>query len=104
MRLDMHQYCPEVRRMVHWTNAGSAEAAIAEHHASIVEFHTDAFDASRIYECQNAGLEVMFYTDKPDEVRFQEALELHLNYVNIDYIALFQQLRSDHESNTGSAP
>lgn len=104
MRQQMHQHCPEVRRMVHWTNAGSAEAAIEQHHASIVEFHTDAFEASLIYECQDAGLEVMFYTDKPDTVRFQQALELSMNYVNIDYIALFQQIRADHESITGSAP
>lgn len=104
MRQQMFEHCREVRRMVHWNNAGSAAAAIEEHHASIVEFHIDAFEASRIYECQDAGLEVMFYTDKPDEERFQEALELRMNYVNIDYIALFQQLRSDHESSTGTAP
>lgn len=104
MRQQMFQHCPQVRRMVHWDNAGSAQAAIEDHQASIVEFHSDSFEVSRIYECQNAGLEVMFYTDKPDENRFLEALELRMNYVNIDYIALFQQLRSDYESNTGNAP
>lgn len=104
MRQQMFQHCPDVRRMVHWSDAGSAAAAIEEHHASIVEFNTDSFDASRIYECQAAGLEVMFYTDKPDEERFHEALEMRMNYVNIDYIALFQQLRSDYESSIGTAP
>ncbi len=104
MRQQMHHYCPELRRMVHWSSAGSAEAAIEEHHASIVEFHSDAFEAAMVYECQDAGLEVMYYTDKPDKTRFQEALELSLNYVNIDYIALFQQLRSEHEAITCSAP
>ncbi len=95
MRRDMLTHCPEVRRMVLWSYAGSVQAAREEHHAEIVEFHTDTFDPARIRECQDAGLEVMFYTDKPDETRFIEALRLKMNYVNIDCLALFQQLRTD---------
>lgn len=95
MRRDMLSHCPEVRRMVLWPYAGSVQAVRDEHHAELVEFHTDSFDPARIKECQEAGLEVMFYTDKPDEARFIEALRLKMNYVNIDCLELFQQLRAD---------
>ncbi|MEP0521450.1 MAG: glycerophosphodiester phosphodiesterase family protein [Hyphomicrobiales bacterium] len=98
MRRQMHVSIPEVRRMIHWNDAGSAEAALETHHASIVEFHQDSFTAGRVKSCQAHGLEVMFYSDKPDEENFQTALDLEMNYVNIDYISLFSDMRVRHEN------
>lgn len=97
MRKQMYLNIPEVRRMIHWNDAGSAQAALETHHASIVEFHKDAFTAERVKSCQAHGLEVMFYSDKPDEDNFQTALDLKMNYVNIDYISLFSDMRARHE-------
>lgn len=98
MRDQMYLSIPEVRRMIHWIDAGSAQDAIDKHHAAIVEFNSESFDAERVRSCQAAGLEVMFYTDMADRERFQMALELELNYVNIDYISLFSEMRLQHES------
>lgn len=94
MRRGMWEAAPEVRRMIHWSTAGSAEAAREEHGAAIVEFHAHDFDAAHIRACQNAGLEVMFFSDKPDERLFREALALEMDYVNIDFISEFAALRS----------
>lgn len=101
MRQQMHHNIPEVRRMIHWNDAGSAEDAIHTHHASIVEFHRDAFNAERVRSCQALGLEVMFYSDQADHERFQAALDLQLNFVNIDYIALFSEMRAAHAEANG---
>lgn len=93
MRDQMRLKAPEIARMIHWTTAGSVEAARNGHSAAIVEFHEHDFDPSAIRACQDAGLKVMFYTDKPDMQRFQTALELGMDFVNIDHIADFADLR-----------
>lgn len=103
MREQMFVNIPEVRRMIHWNDAGSAQAALDTHHASIVEFHKDAFSAERVKSCQAHGLEVMFYSDQADRERFQMALELQMNYVNIDFISLFSEMRALHEAADGTA-
>ncbi|MFK5980059.1 MAG: glycerophosphodiester phosphodiesterase family protein [Rhizobiaceae bacterium] len=93
MRDGMLSEAPKIRRMIHWTTAGSPQAALENHNASIVEFHEHDFDPVRIKACQKAGLEVMFYTDRPDMQRFQKALELQMDYVNIDNLEEFCALR-----------
>ncbi len=95
MREDMRREAPEVRRMIHWTTAGSAKAALDTHEAAIVEFHAHDFEASRVRECLEAGLEVMFFSDKPDTDRFQQAIDWQLDYVNIDHIELFDRMRAN---------
>lgn len=102
MRKQMYLNIPEVRRMIHWSDASSAQEALDTHQAAIVEFNTDSFNAERVRACQALGLEVMFYTDQADRERFQRALELQINYVNIDYISLFSEMRSTHESSSQS--
>lgn len=94
MREQMLVRAPDVRRMILWSIAGSPQAARQVHSAQIVEFHADDFDAGNIAACQDAGLEVMFFTDKPDRRRFQEALRLAMTYVNIDHIDVFDAVRS----------
>lgn len=98
MREQMHLNIPEVRRMIHWIDAGNAQDAIDKHNAAIVEFNSDSFNAERVRSCQALGLEVMLYTDEADSERFQMALDLELNYVNIDYIGLFSEMRLQHET------
>lgn len=93
MRDQMMTHVPSVRRMVHWSAAGSVDAAINEHKVAIVEFHEHDFDPKDIRMCQEAGLEVMFYTDRYNEERFKTALELSMDFVNIDYIEEFDRLR-----------
>jgi glycerophosphoryl diester phosphodiesterase len=93
MREQMRLNAPKIRRMIHWTTAGSVRAAIEDHHAEIVEFHEHDFDAGNILKCKEAGLEVMFYTDRPDVQRFREALKLQMDFVNIDHIGEFDELR-----------
>jgi len=95
MREDMLKDAPNIRRMIHWTTAGSPQAALEDHHASIVEFHDFDFDADNIKACKNAGLKVMFYTDQPDTKRFQEALELQMDFVNIDHLEVFDKLKQN---------
>lgn len=103
IRAQMYLNIPEVRRMIHWNDAGTAKEAIDTHHASIVEFHKDAFSPERVRSCQALGLEVMFYSDKADRERFQAALDLQMNFVNIDYIALFSEMRNLYAEAKGSA-
>lgn len=103
MREDMLREAPEVRRMIHWTTAGSARAALDTHGATIVEFHAHDFEVSRVRECQEAGLEVMFYSDEPDRDRFQKAIDWQLDYVNIDHIELFNRMRSATAAHTSQA-
>lgn len=93
MREQMIKYAPSVRRMIQWSAAGSTDAVINEHKAAIVEFHTHDFEPKDIRLCQEAGLEVMFYTDQYDEERFKIALELSMDYINIDHIEELDRLR-----------
>ena len=95
MREQMRIHAPFVRRMIHWSTAGSTQAAVAVHHAEIVEFHAHDFDPQNIRRCQDAGLQVMFYTDQNDLKRFKMALELSLDFVNIDHIEEFHRLRQN---------
>lgn len=97
MRDGMLADAPNIRRMIHWTTAGSPQAALEEHKAAVVEFHEHDFDPVNIQACQKAGLEVMFYTDRPDMERFQKALELQMDYVNIDNLETFDELRRGFE-------
>lgn len=93
MRRQMLQFAPEMQRMIHWTTAGSAQKAIEQHKASIVEFHDHDFDPGNIASCQEAGLKVMFYTDHNDQKRFAQALALSMDFVNIDNLIEFDRLR-----------
>lgn len=93
MREQMIIHAPSVRRMIHWSAAGTPDAAIHEHKAAIVEFHAHDFEPKDIRLCQDAGLEVMFYTDQYDEERFKVALELSMDFINIDHIEEFDRLR-----------
>ncbi len=93
MREQMLLHAPKIRRMIHWSTAGSTQAARDQHFAEIVEFHEHDFDPQNILECKKSGLEVMFYTDKPDVLRFQKALELQMDFVNIDHIKVFDELK-----------
>ncbi len=93
MRQQMILRAPAIRRMIHWTTAGGVEAAIEEHGAEIVEFHAHDFDPEHIRLCQAAGLQVMFYSDRFDKERFELALEMSMNFVNIDHIEEFSRLK-----------
>ncbi len=93
MRRQMLIHAPFVRRMIHWSTAGGAGAALEIHKAEIVEFHAHDFEPKNIRLCQDAGLEVMFYTDHYDQERFEMALELSMDFVNIDNIEDFHRLR-----------
>ena len=93
MREQMSLHAPEIKRMIHWTTAGSVAAAMHEHRARIVEFHEHDFDEKNILACRHAGLEVMFFTDRPDVEHLTKALELGMDYVNIDHIEFFDHLR-----------
>lgn len=96
MRRDIEIHAPNLTRMIHWTAAGSVQSVVEDHHAKIVEFHTHDFDPLNIAACQAAGLKVMFYTDRHDPERFQQALNLSMDYVNIDNIEDFDRLRRAH--------
>ncbi len=98
MREQMFLHAPGIRRMILWIAAGSVQSAIGQHQASIVEFHDFDFDTRKIVECQEAGLEVMYYTDRQDLPRFQEALDLEMDFVNIDEIEAFDRLRHNHKT------
>lgn len=98
MRQKILEYAPDLTRMIHWSAAGSIQSAIEDHHAKIVEFHTHDFDPANIAQCQEAGLKVMFYTDHNDQERFRQALDMSMDYVNIDNIEEFDQLRRDHRA------
>ena len=93
MRQQMLTHAPFVRRMILWSVAGGVGAAINEHRAEIVEFHADDFEPANIRLCQEAGLEVMFYSDRYDKERFEMALELSMDFVNIDNIEDFNRLK-----------
>lgn len=93
MRHQMLIHAPFVQRMIHWTTAGGVDAAINTHKAQIVEFHAHDFDTIDIQQCQDAGLKVMFYTDQYDRERFETALDLSMDFVNIDHIEGFAHLR-----------
>lgn len=93
MREDMLSRAPSITRMIHWTTAGSARSAIEDHRAEIVEFHAHDFDPVHITACQDAGLKVMFYSDQNDHARFEKALELSMDFVNIDHVGEFDALR-----------
>lgn len=95
MRQQMFLKAPNIRRMIHWSRSGSVDAVVNTHHASIVEFHEHDFDEADISACKNAGLQVMFFTDQPNEELFRKAMALDMDYVNIDYIELFDKLRRE---------
>lgn len=93
MRGNMLLQAPRIARMIHWTTAGSALSALEDHRAEIVEFHAHDFDPVHIVACQEAGLKVMFYSDQNDLPRFEKALELSMDFVNIDHVGEFDALR-----------
>lgn len=93
MRAGMRRYAPKMRHMVHWNIARSAEAAVAEHGAQIVEFFDENFAEADVRAAQDAGLETMLYTGSADRTRFEKVLELGLSFVNIDHIDIFRSLR-----------
>ncbi|MEP3599756.1 MAG: glycerophosphodiester phosphodiesterase family protein [Stappiaceae bacterium] len=98
MRSDMKQYAPDVRQMIQWSTAGGTDAVRETHGAAIVEFDAFDFEKSPVLACRQAGLEVMFYTDKPDRENFRNAIDWHLDYLNIDHIDLFARMRSKPSS------
>lgn len=100
MRQQMQVHAPNIRRMIHWTTAGSTQSAINKHGASIVEFHEHDFSEIDIIQCQKAGLDVMFYTDRQDTKRFRDVLELQMDFVNIDHIKTFDELKKFHITST----
>lgn len=93
MRRNMLLQAPNIARMIHWTTAGSARSAIEDHRAEIVEFHAHDFAPDNIAACQAAGLKVMFYSDQNDLPRFEKALQLSMDFVNIDHVGEFDALQ-----------
>lgn len=103
MRADMRKYAPDVRQMVHWKIAGTAEAARDIHHADIVEFFADNLEASSVDAARAQGLEANLWTDQHDPALFRLALELGLDGVNIDHIAQFRDMRADYAARAAVA-
>ena len=93
MREQMRLYAPEIKHMIQWTTAGSIESAINEYHAQIIEFNEHDFAEKDILDCKEAGLKVMFFTDRPDVEHLTKALKLEMDFVNIDHIEVFDRLR-----------
>ena len=98
MREGMLKEAPEARRMIQWSRSGSLESVRSDHQAEIVEFHAHDFDPDAVRLCQRAGLQVMLFRDEVDEPRFRQALDLGMDYVNIDFIETFATLRAQHRS------
>ncbi|MEM1286330.1 MAG: glycerophosphodiester phosphodiesterase family protein [Pseudomonadota bacterium] len=97
MREGMLKEAPEVRRMIHWSRSGSVKAVRSDHKAAIVEFHAHDFDLDVVRLCQQGGLQVMLFRDEADEPRFRQALNLGMDYVNIDFVEDFAALRAKHK-------
>lgn len=103
MRADMRKYAPDVRQMVHWKVAGSAEAARDLHHAQIVELFEGNFSETAVASAKALGLEVNLWTDQDNPALFERAIQAGLDGLNIDHIDRVRDLRAAYAARAAVA-
>jgi len=84
VRQAMRAAAPTRRHMITREIAGSPEAALAEHGASIFEFSLDEATPERLAEAKAAGLTTMIYEPGSDAARLARLFALAPDYANID--------------------
>ncbi|GIT91878.1 glycerophosphoryl diester phosphodiesterase [Jannaschia pagri] len=93
MRQDMARHAPDVAQMVHRASGDSIDDLATRHGAAIVEFFAETLNAEEVAECKERGICTQLWTDRDDPVLFQQAIDLGLDFVNIDHIQQFKALR-----------
>lgn len=86
VRAALRAAAPDMRHMITLEIAGTREAAIAEHGASILEFSLENVSPEALADAKAAGLTTMIFEPGNDAARLSRLLSLAPDYANIDDI------------------
>ncbi|MEL6519763.1 MAG: glycerophosphodiester phosphodiesterase family protein [Pseudomonadota bacterium] len=94
IREGMARHAPWLRRMMHIDVSKPYDlCAIAGEGVDLVEFKAADLTSRRVADAQRTGMEVMIYTPDQDEAVYQDAIDLGVDYLNIDYPETASRLR-----------
>jgi glycerophosphoryl diester phosphodiesterase len=74
---------------------GSIARAVGAEKAAIFEFMEDSVSEEGILAAKAAGLQTMVFIDTPNAELFAKLVEWQIDYVNLDYTALFRAVQHD---------
>ncbi|MDF0603100.1 glycerophosphodiester phosphodiesterase family protein [Psychromarinibacter sp. C21-152] len=94
IRAALAEAAPWLKRMVNWRDLTELTEARATG-AAILEFHAPDLRASRLEAARKLGLEIMVHTPHLDLPVFRTAMELGLEYLNIDHPEIAARIRRD---------
>ena len=92
MQADMHQYAPEMPKMVHWFKIKSAAVAKVMHHAKMMSFFPDNMTKVNVASAKALGMTTQLYCDKPDPDIYALGMELGIDQFNMDHLDLFHKV------------
>ncbi|OSQ32172.1 hypothetical protein TH468_00480 [Thalassospira sp. MCCC 1A03138] len=95
IREDLRRIAPDLKRNVQLHVAGSLEQAIHHEQAHIFEFLEENVTCEAIEEAKGHGLETMIFIDTPNAELFAKLVEWQVDYVNLDYAALFRAVQHE---------
>jgi glycerophosphoryl diester phosphodiesterase len=95
IRDDLRRIAPDIRRNVQLHIVGSLEQAIHHEQAHIFEFLEENVTRDAIHEAKARGLETMIFIDTPNAELFAKLVEWQIDYVNLDYAALFRAVQQE---------
>lgn len=94
VRAALRAAAPDLRHMITLEIAGTREAAIAEHGASILEFSLENVSPDALTDAKAAGLTTMIFEPGSDPIRLERLLALSPDYANIDDIDTINAIRA----------
>ncbi|WP_417815466.1 glycerophosphodiester phosphodiesterase [Thalassospira alkalitolerans] len=95
IRNDLRRIAPDLKRNVQLHVAGSLEQAIHHEQAHIFEFLEDNVTRDGIKAARNRGLKTMVFIDTPNAELFARLVEWQIDYVNLDFTALFRAVQHE---------
>lgn len=104
MRKALQGTAPWLKQMVNYRDVSNISEVNPVHHAQIIEFNASDVTPDALEQAQAAHLEIMIYTNQPDEDAFRLALTHKVDYINLDHPELFTQVRTEYQNRLDLPP
>lgn len=95
IRAEMRDVAPKLRKMVNWSVTDDPAVARRDHGATLYETQVGSLTEDLVRRCHDLGMEIMVFHDGNDPADFRKMVELGIDYVNLDELALFLSLQRE---------